>query len=232
MSCTFRGERLFTWYYAFVLMGCYAVGELGHFIIGIISKPISQELHFGEKGCVTNSSEIESQVEKLQKCSGMNFTMCHAAEHQNKTYCRWDYTGSGIEYQILAGPSFIAIFTVMGIVIGVLGDKYNRVRLLTVCMLLYSTMALLSGFSNSYWQLIIFRLGFGAGEAGCTPLTASIVADKFSKESRGLAMSIFNWGIYFGYGLAFAVGNYVTEANILGQGWRWSYYVTAIPGFL
>lgn len=54
-------------------------------------------------------------------------------------------------------------------------------------------------------------------EAACTPLTASIVADMFGKRSRGLAMSVFNWGIYVGYGLAFAVGNYVPEADILGQ---------------
>ena len=49
------------------------------------------------------------------------------------------------------------------------------------------------------------------------PLSASIVGDIFDQQSRGFAMSVFNWGIYYGYGLAFAVGNYVTEANILGQ---------------
>ena len=57
----------------------------------------------------------------------------------------------------------------------------------------------------------------GCSEAGCTPLTASIIADRFGKRSRALAMSIFNWGIYIGYGLAFTVGNYVTAADILGQ---------------
>ena len=49
------------------------------------------------------------------------------------------------------------------------------------------------------------------------PLTASVVGDLFEQRSRGLAMSVFHWGIYFGYGLAFVVGNYVPEANILGQ---------------
>ncbi|XP_078489858.1 MFS-type efflux pump MSMEG_3705-like [Ciona intestinalis] len=232
MSYICCGERMSTWYYALILMGCYGVGELGHFIIGIISKPISQELQFGEKGCVTNISIIEQNIAKQNKCSQQSFELCEEIYYENQTYCRWDYTGSGIEYQILAGPSFIAISTVMGIMIGVLGDKYNRVRLLTGCILVYSTMALLSGFSTTYWQLIIFRLGFAAGEAGCVPLSASIIADKFSKSSRALAMSVFNWGIYLGYGSAFAFGNYVTESNILGKGWRWSYYLTAIPGFV
>ena len=40
--------------------------------------------------------------------------------------CEWNYLGSGIEYQLLAGPAFMAIFTVMGIFLGILGDVYNR----------------------------------------------------------------------------------------------------------
>ena len=30
-------------------------------------------------------------------------------------------------------------------------------------------------------------------------------------------MSIFNWGIYAGIGLAFPIGRYITELNIWGQ---------------
>ena len=41
-------------------------------------------------------------------------------------HCEWNYLGSGVMYQILAGPAFIAIFSVMGIVLGILGDIYNR----------------------------------------------------------------------------------------------------------
>lgn len=41
-------------------------------------------------------------------------------------------------------------------------------------------------------------------------------------------MSIFNWGIYGGYGLAFPVGRYVTKANIMNLGWRACYYIAGI----
>jgi len=54
-------------------------------------------------------------------------------------------------------------------------------------------------------------------EAGCSPLASGIIADTFPASQRGLAMSIFNWGIYIGYGFSYAVGNYVTSADILGQ---------------
>ena len=40
--------------------------------------------------------------------------------------CVWNYNGQGIEYQILAGPSYILAFSVGGIVTGILSDRYNR----------------------------------------------------------------------------------------------------------
>lgn len=51
-------------------------------------------------------------------------------------------------------------------------------------------------------------------EAGCNPLATGILSDIFSEEKRGLVMSIFNWGIYGGYGIAFPVGRYIPELNI------------------
>ncbi|KAK7065848.1 hypothetical protein SK128_005206 [Halocaridina rubra] len=47
-----------------------------------------------------------------------------------------------------------------------------------------------------------------------------------------MALGIFNWGIYFGYGLSYVVGNFVTAADINGKGWRWSYIVGGLMGIL
>nr|CAB3262831.1 uncharacterized protein LOC100183908 [Phallusia mammillata] len=221
------GETPYTWYYVLVCMSCYAVGEIGHFIIGIVSKPLAQDIEFGDKGCISNSSAYNVS----EKCTDANYTRCMSLKNQNESYCEWNYLGSGIEYQLLAGPCFIAIFTVTGIIIGVLGDVYNRVRLLSTCVCFYSLMAFLTGWATEYWQLVLLRFGFGAGEAACTPLTSSIVADKFGSQSRGLGMSVFNWGIYIGYGLAFTIGNYVPKSELFNQSWRWAYYLIGIPGF-
>ncbi|KAJ8300638.1 hypothetical protein KUTeg_022157 [Tegillarca granosa] len=69
-------------------------------------------------------------------------------------------------------------------------------------------------------------------EAGCTPFAASIIADYFNAESRGFALGIYNWGIYMGYSMSYAFGNFITEANINNQGWRWSFIFSGAPGFL
>ena len=47
-----------------------------------------------------------------------------------------------------------------------------------------------------------------------------------------MANGIFSWGIYFGYGLAYIYGKYLSDADILGQGWRAAYVIGGGPGIL
>lgn len=50
-------------------------------------------------------------------------------------------------------------------------------------------------------------------ESACNPMATGILSDIFPEDKRGLVMSIFNWGIYGGYGIAFPVGRYVPKLN-------------------
>nr|XP_026693449.1 protein spinster homolog 1-like isoform X2 [Ciona intestinalis]XP_026693450.1 protein spinster homolog 1-like isoform X2 [Ciona intestinalis]XP_026693451.1 protein spinster homolog 1-like isoform X2 [Ciona intestinalis] len=231
MVKTFQGAPLYHWYCTLILMLCYGFGELGHFLIGVTSREMAQDVHFGDVGCVTYDVMVETSA--AVRCAEIkNSTWCGNITQNGTRYCEWNYTGQGIEYQVLAGPVFIAIFTVMGLVNGILGDRYNRIQILSVNVMFYSVMTLSSGFADVYWLLALLRFGFGAGESACTPLTSSIVVDLFEPRVRGSAMSFFNWGIYFGYGLAFAIGNYLTDANILGMSWRWCYFFAGGPGMI
>lgn len=54
-------------------------------------------------------------------------------------------------------------------------------------------------------------------EAGINPLSTGILSDIFPEKKRALVMSVFNWGIYGGYGIAFPVGRYIPKLNIAGQ---------------
>ena len=49
---------------------------------------------------------------------------------------------------------------------------------------------------------------------------------------RGSAVGVYNWGIYIGYSMSYAFGNFITEANIDGKGWRWVFWIAAMPGFV
>lgn len=44
---------------------------------------------------------------------------------------------------------------------------------------------------------------------------------------RATAFGFYNWGIYIGYSLAFAF-NFI----LMAMGWRWTFRIAALPGFL
>ena len=64
------------------------------------------------------------------------------------------------------------------------------------------------------------------------PVSGGLIAELFSASSRGVANGIFSWGVYYGYGLAFVFGIYLTKADVLGYGWRAPYVLAALSGLV
>ena len=120
-------------------------------------------MEFGDQKCeAVNSNDTDAVTfcEKLE-----NSSICIAEPR-----CSYNYTGSGIEYQILAGPAFIAVFTFANIITGLTSDriagysKYiGRHTIMAVGVVILSISCLLMGFSNAYWQLVILRMGIALG---------------------------------------------------------------------
>ena len=220
----------------FLFLLTYLLNQLDRFLFGITAKSMAQEIHFGDKACMINTSFTANDLKvgnTTMKCNvGTEMNCAWLVNGDGLHPCKWDYNGQGIEYQIVAGPVFILIYTFAGIFISFAADKYNRKIMLASCLIFWSAMTLLTGFVNSYWQIVILRFGLGLGEAGCTPFAASMIADYFPKQSRALALGVYNWGIYIGYSMSYAFGNFITKADINHQGWRWSYFLAAIPGVI
>jgi len=80
-----------------------------------------------------------------------------------RSVCKWDHNGQGLEFEILAGPVFIVIYTLSGIPLSVLADFSNRRNLLVAGLALWSAMTLLTGFVQRYWQLVVTRFLLGIG---------------------------------------------------------------------
>ncbi|KAK0159577.1 hypothetical protein PV327_010673 [Microctonus hyperodae] len=202
------GEKIKYFYkpYALAIVSIgYVLGELGHYLIGVTSKATAEDLHYGDISCQLNTTKYSLIQLPVQCEAANNSDYCLSLELNGTNYCEWNYNGLGLDYQILAGPSFIAVFTVVGVILGIIADKYNRVKLLAVCTLIFSIAIILMGAVKEYWQLVLLRMVLAAGEAGCNPLATGLLSDWFAEEQRGLVMSIFNWGIYGGYGIAFPI---------------------------
>jgi len=220
----------------YVLVLCllaYLLNQLDRYLLSIMAQHIAHDLKYGDMGCL-NSKLFNSTISDEKYCSHITSEKeCNSANYfggKNESVCVWDYTGQGEMYQLIAGPVFIVIYTFCGVFIGYLTVYFKRKTLLAFFLIVWSVFTALSGLSKTYWQLALTRFGLGIGEAGCTPFAAAIIAEMFSPELRGSAMGIYNFGIYFGYSMSYAFGNFLYEANIMGEGWRWVFYISAIPG--
>jgi len=206
----------------------YIIGEIAHFMINTTSREVAQDIEYGDQGCLANKTIKNSGV----TCSDFkNESMC--AEN---AACTFDYTGTGYDYQILAGPAFVAVFTVSGLIFAIasdyLYDKFSRTLILALGTFTFSSACVLMGFSNAYWQLVVLRGLIAMGESVCRPVSSALIAEIFDPTSRGLANGILSWGVYYGYGLAYVYGIYITNADILGHSWRASYIIAGAPGFI
>ncbi|XP_075219485.1 hexuronate transporter [Lycorma delicatula] len=221
---------LYVWYVLVILTLGYLTAELGHFLIGVTSKATAIDIHYGDIACQWNLTGVEFNNTLAEACSSSTNEMScsNLTLPSGERFCEWNYNGLGYDYQILAGPSFIAVYTIVGVFLGIAADKYKRVPMVATCVLICGVSVILMGASQKFWQLLILRMLFAAGEAGLNPMSTGILSDLFPEDLRGLVMSIFNWGIYGGIGLSFPVGRYVTEINAWNLGWRVAYYASGI----
>ena len=73
--------------------------------------------------------------------------------------CKFDYDGSGSEYQVLAGPAFNNVYPAAGLIMGPLADFVSRKLLLAASLFFLSIFTGVIGFAAYYWQLVLLRMG-------------------------------------------------------------------------
>jgi MFS family permease len=142
----------------------------------------------------------------------------------------------------LYGTAFGVFYSLFGIPLGRLADNWNRTRLITLGLALWSSMTVLSGFARSGAELTVARIGVGIGEASASPSAYSLLSDWFPKRQRGLALSIYSSGLYLGGGLSLLIGSvivgrwnaaYAGGGAPLGlAGWQAAFMAVGLPGLV
>eukprot|EP00057_Strongylocentrotus_purpuratus_P028988 XP_011683462.1 PREDICTED: uncharacterized protein LOC100891044 [Strongylocentrotus purpuratus] len=147
----------------------------------------------------------------------------------NVTSCHWVYWGTGLEYQLLAGPAFIVVVGLMRIPLTFVMEhgRINGRNILVGCAIAWSMATLLTGFATQVWHVYVCRVLLGLFQAPFSPFSVALVTAYSPPQLRGLAMSILNSGIAIGYALAYGLG-FLKEA----AGWRWAYWVAGSPGVI
>ena len=124
-----------------------------------------------------------------------------------------DLSLSNSEMGLLKGFLFALFYTVVGIPIAWLADRYNRVNIVTISLAVWSGFTALTGMANSFLTIGLARMGVGIGEAGGSPPSHSIISDMYSKDERSGALAIYALGIPLGLGFAYFIAGYADLTN-------------------
>lgn len=141
----------------------------------------------------------------------------------------------------LGGAAFAVFYALFGIPLGRLADNWNRVRLLSIGLALWSLMTALSGFARNQIELTLARMGVGIGEATASPTAYSLISDYFPKRQRATALAIYSSGLYIGGGVSLFIGALIVQAwnnaypnggplNLVG--WQAAFLAVGLPGIL
>ena len=125
-------------------------------------------------------------------------------------------------------PAFLLVYMVAAPAFGSWGDLGSRTRPMAIGVFVWSLATFLSGFAQSYPQLLAGRAVVGIGEAAYVAIAPALLADCFPSERRGRVLAVLNMAIYVGTALGYIVGGQVS-AHL---GWRAAFFVGGVPGLL
>jgi len=156
---------------------------------------------------------------------------------------RRDLGISDTQVSLLIGLAFAAFYTLLGVPIARLADRYSRRAIIATGIAVWCVMTAACGLARNYGQLFLARIGVGVGEAALSPSALSMLSDYFPPRLRLRAIAIYNTGISLGTGLALIVGGsliaHVSAAPpvtlpVVGQLYAWQtvFLVVGLPGLV
>jgi MFS family permease len=113
---------------------------------------------------------------------------------------------SDTQMSLLIGLAFILTYSIGGLFVGALVDRFPRKRILAAGISFWATSTILCGTTFNYLAMFIGRCGVGLGEAAGGPACMSIIKDAFAPQYRGRAIAMWAMGAGLGAGSALLAG--------------------------
>jgi len=150
---------------------------------------------------------------------------------------------SDTQVGLLQGLAFALVYTLCGLPMGALADRFSRRNIVALGVIFWSITTSLCSIARSFASLAAARMGVGIGEATLSPCAFSMITDSFPAKRLSSALSVYTMGIQLGSGLALIIGGVVAQAvshlqpielPLLGSiaAWRVTFLIVGAPGLL
>jgi multidrug resistance protein len=124
--------------------------------------------------------------------------------------------------------AFLGFYMVAAPFTGPLADRYSRKLIIVLGAVFWSALTLLTAVTHTYWELLVRHTLVGIGEATFVTIAPTFVADLFPEDERGRIFGIFYLAIPVGTAAGYLLGGKLGPEH----GWRFPFYIAALPGFL
>ena len=124
--------------------------------------------------------------------------------------------------------AFLGFYMIAAPFVGPLADRYSRKLIIILGAMFWSGVTLLTALTHTYGQLLVRHTLVGVGEATFVTIAPTFVADLFSEDKRGRILGVFYLAIPVGSAAGYLVGGSLAPI----YGWRFPFYIGAVPGFV
>lgn len=128
----------------------------------------------------------------------------------------------------MAQTIFILGMAIFSFPVAYLVDRWSRTKTIAIMALLWSIFTFMTGFAKNFTSLLVPRSLVGMGESGFTAGGVAMVSAAYSQNKRARVLGIFNIAIPLGAAIGVIGGGAISVA----LGWRWAFYIFAIPGVI
>jgi predicted MFS family arabinose efflux permease len=135
---------------------------------------------------------------------------------------------SDLQMGLIQGLAFAIFYSVLALPIARLADHTSRTRIISAAVATFGVMVSLCSRANSFWQLLICRIGVGIGDAGFAPPVGSLVGDHYPMSRRASALSVIWLGAPLGVIFGSRLGGWMAEH----VSWRAAFVAVGAPGIV
>jgi putative MFS transporter len=138
---------------------------------------------------------------------------------------------SATQVGLLGASSTIGLVVAM-FPAGRMADLFGRKKILIGGTAVFALFTLLSAFSTSFNQVVLFRIFAGLGEGAIFPIPYLMISEMVNKRSRGHVMGYAQWILNAGYTLPALVGLWAVSSFSTDWSWRVACIIGGVLPFL